>query len=198
MPKTFEIGRLPEIGEMPEKMKAWVIRKERHGEPMKSFQEEEVPVPVPGPDEVLVLVMAAGVNFNGVWAGLGEPISVLDIHKQDFHIAGSDAAGIVWAVGSNVKSWKPGDEVIIHCNVEDPSHGNRTQTAGDFITYDPMVSAGDQIWGYETSKRFFRAVYLRAGAAGSFKTCSFDMGGGGFIWFVLFHGLQDACFPVQN
>ena len=31
--------------------------------------------------EVLVLVMAAGVNYNGVWAGLGQPISPFDGHK---------------------------------------------------------------------------------------------------------------------
>jgi crotonyl-CoA carboxylase/reductase len=62
--------------------------------------------------EVLVLVMAAGVNYNGVWAGLGQPISPFDGHKQPYHIAGSDAAGIVWAVGDKVKRWKVGDEVV--------------------------------------------------------------------------------------
>jgi hypothetical protein len=25
---------------------------------------------------VLVLVMAGGVNYNGIWAGLGQPVSV--------------------------------------------------------------------------------------------------------------------------
>ncbi len=34
--------------------------------------------------EVLVLVMAAGVNYNGVWAGLGVPISPFDGHKQPY------------------------------------------------------------------------------------------------------------------
>ena len=53
--------------------------------------------------DVLVLVMAAGVNYNGVWAGLGVPISPFDGHKQPYHIAGSDASGIVWAVGDKVK-----------------------------------------------------------------------------------------------
>ena len=42
--------------------------------------------------EVLVCVMAGGVNYNGVWAGLGVPISPLDGHKHPFHIAGSDAS----------------------------------------------------------------------------------------------------------
>ena len=144
------IGVIPEDTNFkPKKMRAWVIRKERHGEPMKSFQEEELPVPECGPNDVLVLVVATGINFNGVWAGLGEPISVLDVHKQDLHIAGSDCSGIVWDVGSNVKSWKKGDEVIIHCGVEsEEPHSNMTQSNADFISYDPMVSKQAQIWGY--------------------------------------------------
>lgn len=148
--EPFPIGIVPDLDVMPKKMKAWVIRRERHGEPVKSFKEEVMPVPSIGHDEVLVLVMAAGVNYNGVWAGLGEPMSVLDIHKQEYHIAGSDAAGIVWRVGSNVKSWKPGDEVILHCNVESETHSTRTETPYDFISYDPMASRGQKIWGYET------------------------------------------------
>ena len=151
------IGVIPEDTNFkPKKMRAWVIRKERHGEPMKSFQEEELPVPECGPNDVLVLVVATGINFNGVWAGLGEPISVLDVHKQDLHIAGSDCSGIVWDVGSNVKSWKKGDEVIIHCGVEsEEPHSNMTQSNGDFISYDPMVSKQAQIWGYETPNGCF-------------------------------------------
>ena len=43
--------------------------------------------------DVLVLVMAAGVNYNGVWAGLGQPISPIDGHGNPFHVAGSDASG---------------------------------------------------------------------------------------------------------
>ena len=37
----------------------------------KAFQVEIVDTPLPSGNEVLVLVMAAGVNYNGVWAGLG-------------------------------------------------------------------------------------------------------------------------------
>jgi crotonyl-CoA carboxylase/reductase len=92
---------------------------------------------------VLVLVMAAGVNYNGVWAGLGEPISPFDVHKQPYHIAGSDASGIVWAVGDKVKRWKVGDEVVIHCNQDD---GDDEECNGG----DPMFSPTQRIWGYET------------------------------------------------
>ena len=34
------------------------------------------------------MVMAAGVNYNGVWAALGKPVSLFDVHKQPYHIAG--------------------------------------------------------------------------------------------------------------
>jgi crotonyl-CoA carboxylase/reductase len=139
----YEIGEVPPLYHVPEKMYAWAIRKERHGRPNQAMQVEVVPTPTIGDDEVLVLVMSAGVNFNGVWAALGEPISVLDVHKQPYHIAGSDAAGIVWAVGSKVKRWRPGDEVVVHCNQDD---GDDEECNGG----DPMLSPSQRIWGYET------------------------------------------------
>jgi crotonyl-CoA carboxylase/reductase len=92
---------------------------------------------------VLVFVMAAGVNYNGIWAALGQPISPLDGHKQPFHVAGSDASGIVWAVGRKVKRWKVGDEVVVHCNQDD---GDDEECNGG----DPMFSSSQRIWGYET------------------------------------------------
>ena len=125
-------------------MKAIVIRKEREGDPIQSMQVEEVPVPELGPNDVLVLVMAAGVNFNGVWAAQGKPVSVFRMHKEPFHIAGSDASGIVWKVGKEVRRWKVGDEVVIHCN---QSCGQCPECNG----LDPMACSEQKIWGYETS-----------------------------------------------
>ena len=95
----YELGEIPPLGHVPKNMYAWVVRKERHGPPESAMQLEVVPTWPLDSHDVLVLVMAAGVNYNGVWAALGEPISVLDAHKQPYHIAGSDASGIVWAVG---------------------------------------------------------------------------------------------------
>ncbi|MEK6715861.1 MAG: crotonyl-CoA carboxylase/reductase, partial [candidate division NC10 bacterium] len=69
----YELGEIPELGVVPEKMHAWVIRKDRHGPPLDSFRREVVNVPEIAADEVLVMVMASGVNYNGVWAGLGDP-----------------------------------------------------------------------------------------------------------------------------
>ncbi|NNU78914.1 crotonyl-CoA carboxylase/reductase [Halovulum dunhuangense] len=139
----FAVGQIPPLGHLPERMFAWTIRRERHGEPDKSFQVEVVDTPKPDSNEVVVLVMAAGVNYNGVWAGLGVPISPFDVHGAEFHIAGSDASGIVWAVGDKVRRWKVGDEVVIHCNQDD---GDDEHCNGG----DPMYSPSQRIWGYET------------------------------------------------
>jgi crotonyl-CoA carboxylase/reductase len=134
---------IPKLGEIPAEMDAWVIRKERFGPPLSSFQREKIKTPEPGPGEALVLVMAAGVNYNGIWAGLGQPVSVLDVHKRDFHIAGSDASGVVWKVGPGVTRWKPGDEVVLHCNVT-------CGQCGACNGFDPMACEEQKIWGYET------------------------------------------------
>ena len=139
----YEMGEIPPLGHVPKNMYAWAIRKERHGPPETAMQLEVLPTWELDSHDVLVLVMAAGVNYNGVWASLGEPVSTLDVHKNPYHVAGSDASGIVWAVGSKVKRWKVGDEVIIHCNQDD---GDDEECNGG----DPMFSPSQRIWGYET------------------------------------------------
>jgi crotonyl-CoA carboxylase/reductase len=52
-------------------MYAWVVRRERYGEPLAAYQLEVLAVPEPADDEVLVYVMAAGINYNGIWAAAG-------------------------------------------------------------------------------------------------------------------------------
>jgi crotonyl-CoA carboxylase/reductase len=146
------VGSLPAVGagEIPERMYAQVIRQDRMGEPRRAFQIEEVEVPEIAPDQVLVAVMAAGINYDGVWAARGVPIDVIAVRQQagdarDFHIAGSDASGIVYAVGSAVTGIKVGDEVVIHhgwWDADDP-----WVRAGK----DPMIAPSAKIWGYETN-----------------------------------------------
>src|SRR5881227_3546857 len=141
--EVTEVGTEP--GTLPETMAAWVIRQEREGEPIDAFQIEQIEVPEPGAFEVVVRVMAAGVNYNNVWAALGKPVSVFRYHpNEDHHIGGSDCSGIVWKVGPGVTRWKPGDEVVVHCNqasYEDVEvHG-----------LDPLAAPSQKIWGYETS-----------------------------------------------
>ncbi|MCB1173683.1 MAG: crotonyl-CoA carboxylase/reductase [Leptospiraceae bacterium] len=149
-PEIVPVGELPPVGIVPRKMHAQLIRPERYGEPDQAFQDEIIDTPAPGPDEVLVAVMAAGVNYNNVWAALGYPVNVIAARNkagetEQFHIGGSDASGIVYQVGSDVQNVKVGDEVVIHCGTwsrEDPH-----VKAG----LDPMFAPSQRIWGYETN-----------------------------------------------
>jgi crotonyl-CoA carboxylase/reductase len=149
-PEIVPIGTLPPLGVVPKKMYASVIRPERYGEPKDAFQIEQIDIPELKPDEVLVAVMAAGVNYNNVWAALGYPVDVIGARNKKgeperFHIGGSDASGIVYKVGSDVKNLKVGDEVVIHCGMWD--RDDPWVKAGK----DPMLAPSQLIWGYETN-----------------------------------------------
>ncbi len=136
-----------EPGTLPETMAAWVIRQEREGEPKDAFQLEQIEVPEPGAFEVIVRVMAAGVNFNNVWAALGKPVSVFgygDHPEYGHHIGGSDASGIVWKVGDGVTRWKPGDEVVMH-------PANVSYEDVEVHGLDPLAAPSLLAWGYETT-----------------------------------------------
>jgi crotonyl-CoA carboxylase/reductase len=75
--RLYEMKEQPPMGEVPEQMYAWTVRKERYGEPREAWHLEVVDVPMLGEYDVLVYVMAAGVNYNNVWAGLGVPLDVI-------------------------------------------------------------------------------------------------------------------------
>ncbi len=154
--ELYPVGEAPPLGEVPEKMHAWLIRPDRFGPPMQAFQQEVVDVPDLADDEVLVYVMAAGINYNNVWAGLGVPVDVIGARNKayargdigdphPFHIGGSDASGIVYRVGKDVTNVKVGDEVVMHCGQWD--RNCPTVTNGG----DPMYSPTFRIWGYETN-----------------------------------------------
>jgi crotonyl-CoA carboxylase/reductase len=150
MAEIYPIGTMPPVGEVPKKMHAQVIRPERYGDPREAFQEEEIEIRDLKPNEVLIGVMAAGVNFNNIWAARGMPIDVIRIRQKagepyDFHIGGSDVSGIIYAVGSEAKNVKVGDEVVVHhgyWNPDDP-----WIKAGK----DPMMAPSAEIWGYTTN-----------------------------------------------
>jgi crotonyl-CoA reductase len=125
-------------------------------DPRQSIHVGEVPTPELAPDEVYIAVMASAINFNTVWSSIFEPISTFSAldrlarqsewarrHAQDFHVIGSDAAGVVLKVGSAVRAWKPGDRVVVHCNYVDDQ---------DYAAHDDAMMASNQlIWGYETN-----------------------------------------------
>jgi crotonyl-CoA carboxylase/reductase len=149
-PAFYELAEQPPLGTVPSEMLAQVIRQDRFGEPTKAFQIERIPVPEIKPDEALVYVMAAGINYNNVWAALGSPVDVIKARGREgdttgFHVGGSDASGIVYAVGDQVRNLKVGDEVVVHCGTWDASCPS--VRSGQ----DPMFSPTFRIWGYETN-----------------------------------------------
>jgi crotonyl-CoA reductase len=125
-------------------------------DPRRSLHVEEVPVPELAPDEVFVAVMASSINFNTVWTSIFEPLPTFGFldrlakesfwggrHALDYHVVGSDAAGVILRAGSAVRNWKVGDEVTVHCNYvddQDPSSHD-----------DSMRSSTQRIWGFETN-----------------------------------------------
>ena len=146
---VYEIGELPPVGEVPAKMHAQLVRPERFGEPAVSIQDEVIDVPEIGPHEALVAVMAAGVNFNNVWAARGVPLDVTKGQARwgeptDFHIVGSDASGVVWAVGSDVTNVQVGDRVVVHAGQWNPDDPH--VLAGG----DPGLAASFRVWGYDS------------------------------------------------
>ncbi len=125
-------------------------------DPRKSLHVSDVPLPELAPDEVYIANMASSINFNTVWTSIFEPLPTFGFldrlgkesmwgarHAQDFHVVGSDSAGVVLRVGSAVRNWKPGDHVTVHCNHVD----DQDPSAHD----DSMLAANQRIWGFETN-----------------------------------------------
>ncbi|MGI9576874.1 MAG: crotonyl-CoA carboxylase/reductase [Microthrixaceae bacterium] len=125
-------------------------------DPRKTLHVGDIPMPELAPDEVVIANMASSINFNTVWTSIFEPLPTFGFldrlgresvwgarHAQDFHVVGSDSAGVVLRCGSAVRNWSPGDRVTVHCNHvddQDPSAHN-----------DSMLAANQRIWGFETN-----------------------------------------------
>jgi crotonyl-CoA reductase len=151
---------------LPKSYRALVIRREdaamfeglasSEKDPRKSLHVQDVPLPELAPDEAYVAVMASSINFNTVWTSIFEPLPTFGFldrlgresvwgkrHALDYHVIGSDAAGVVLRVGSAVRNWKPGDRVAVHCNHVD----DQDPSAHD----DSMMGSNQRIWGFETN-----------------------------------------------
>lgn len=151
IPSTY---RAAHILKSEEAMFAGVASKDK--DPRKSIHVGQVPTPELAPDECLVAVMASSINFNTVWSSIFEPVSTFGSlarlaresdwakrHDLDYHVLGSDAAGVVLRIGTAVRNWKPGDKVTAHCNHLD----DQDPSAHD----DSMMATNQRIWGYETN-----------------------------------------------
>ncbi|MDR7384701.1 NAD(P)-dependent alcohol dehydrogenase [Promicromonospora iranensis] len=81
--------------------------------PPGRLRVEEIPVPAPGPDQVLVEVIATSINLSD-WESLrGSPFYARfgGLRRPGRRVLGSDIAGRVEAVGSDVTRFRPGDAV---------------------------------------------------------------------------------------
>lgn len=121
-----------------------------------SLHVGDVPLPPIAPDEVLIAVMASAINYNTVWSAMFRPISTFRFldqfarqgswagrHRQDFHVLGSDAAGVVVRVGDAVRHWSVGDHVVVappYIDEQDPIAQSDGMLAGDM-----------RAWGFETN-----------------------------------------------
>jgi crotonyl-CoA carboxylase/reductase len=147
----YPLGDVPDLGVVPATMLAQVIRADRFGEPVDAFREEAIAIPALAPHDVLVYVMAAGVNYNNVWAAMGVPIDVIKTRQKKgepeaFHIGGSDASGVVWAVGSAVdqrQGRRRGRRPLRHVEPR--------RSVGRGSGKDPMLAPSQIIWGYESN-----------------------------------------------
>ena len=146
---------------MPETYRAAVVRRSdvdmfegmesSDKDPRQSLHVQDVPLPELAPDEAYVAVLASSINFNTVWTSIFEPLPTFGFldrlakegiwearHALDYHVVGSDAAGVVLRTGSAVRNWKAGDKVTVQCNYVD----DQDPSAHD----DSMLAANQRIW----------------------------------------------------
>lgn len=107
---TNDCGRrIPPGAEL---MKA--IRYCEYGPPDDVLKLEQVPKPLPNDNQILVRVRAVSLRFfdGGMLEGSVPGRLLFGFRKPKNTIPGSDFAGTVESIGSNVTEFKPGDEVF--------------------------------------------------------------------------------------
>jgi NADPH:quinone reductase-like Zn-dependent oxidoreductase len=88
-------------------MKAAVIHE--HGGP-EVLHVENIEEPNADPGEVVLRVLCAGLNHLDIWVRMGRSKARL----QKPHVLGSDAVGVVTAVGRDVESPRVGERVVVN------------------------------------------------------------------------------------
>jgi NADPH:quinone reductase-like Zn-dependent oxidoreductase len=79
------------------------------------LQLQDIPKPAPKPNEILVKIHATTVNRTDCGMRAGKPYFVrliIGLFRPRWKVMGSEFAGIVEAVGSEVREFKHGDEVF--------------------------------------------------------------------------------------
>ena len=105
-------------------MKAVVC--DRYGSP-DVMTIEDLPMPSPGARQVLIKVAATSLNLSDWECLTGSPMyaRIGGLRAPARRVQGSDIAGVVEAVGSEVTKFEPGDEV----------YGDNLDLKGGFAEY---------------------------------------------------------------
>jgi alcohol dehydrogenase len=99
---------------------------------------KDIDEPKPKSNEVVFKVIAAALNYDDIWGMRGKPIEI-----PMPHISGTDAAGEVIAIGSDVKQIQIGDRVV--------SNGNLTcRVCKDCTSGREFDCRQRRIWGFQT------------------------------------------------
>ena len=116
------------------------------------LQVTDVPLPVPGAGQVLVRVHAASVNARDWHVMRGEPRlarlmdrTLFGRHGPRVPVRGTDLAGVVEAIGTDVTAWRPGDAVF-------------GEGAGTFAEH--AIASVDQVVAVPAGTTFERAAAL--------------------------------------
>ncbi|MFB1007071.1 MAG: alcohol dehydrogenase catalytic domain-containing protein, partial [Nitrosopumilus sp.] len=104
----------------------------------KILKIKNLPKPEPRSNEVVFKVISAALNYDDIWGMRGKPLAI-----PLPHISGTDAAGEVVAIGSDVKNIKVGDRVVSHGNMS--CRVCKSCTAGREFDCKKRT-----IWGFET------------------------------------------------
>ena len=115
--------------EMPSSYKAAYVEKDDaarlwdqpHKDVRETLKVGEVPTPELAPDEVVIAVMSSAMNYNTIWSARFEPIPGFvflnqlakkggwnERHDRDYHVLGSDTAGIVVRIAGD-----PGEGTLV-------------------------------------------------------------------------------------
>jgi NADPH:quinone reductase-like Zn-dependent oxidoreductase len=113
-----------------------------YGQP-EVLRLEHVDTPVPTDDQVLVQVEAAGVNRGDWHATTGLPyivrVAEFGVRRPTVAVRGTDIAGTVTAVGSDVTRFRPGDAVVGWADGAFAEHA--VTTADRLVVTPPRMSA---------------------------------------------------------
>ena len=184
----YEIGEIPPLGHVPASMYAWVVRKDRHGPPEQSMQVEVVPTWTLDSHDVLVLVMAAGVNYNGVWAALGEPVSTA--RRPQEPLSHRRLRRVRHRLGGRLQGQAMEGRRRGRRSLQP---GRRRRRGMQRRRPDVLRLAADL--GLRDAGRLVRPVLPRAGPAADGPPKAPDLGGGGLLHADARHRLSHAVRP---